>query len=311
MVFSEKGKPLGNEGYALAMRMMEKAYNTGNADGFFIRILGDNIDKRMRSIDIEHFIKWVEKQKQLIQRARKLHIHFRLASSGSVSTENVHGWKYEYDRQKYTASHNGHMQRASSDGRSDSKVYFDELFISDFSLFRKRLGMPNNIENHVKKYGGSGVFQLMGERDEYTWSLGTEAYAGVYYFGSKKILIISSKEDILYPEMNKDYVMFRWFEEHEVKHFGFGFISSIPQKIKINIGEFYWKGQSVIELEEGRLYHTKNGILVESFELEKPYSSYYEHWDKNVKTESDNEIRLPEEPSSEDVRKWLEYENRW
>jgi predicted glutamine amidotransferase len=98
------------------------SYASYNRDGFSIYTVNDNKEKVYRTLDFKSFTEFV---KHNIYNNELVHMHFRMASSGTVSLKNVHMWKLDEDedsKRYYYVSHNGTVSRYSNISYLDPKV---------------------------------------------------------------------------------------------------------------------------------------------------------------------------------------------
>lgn len=97
-------------------------YTSYNRDGFSIYTVSDNKEKVYRTLDFKSFTEFV---KHNVYNNELIHMHFRMASSGTVSLKNVHMWKLEESedsKRYYYVSHNGTVSRYSNISYLDPKL---------------------------------------------------------------------------------------------------------------------------------------------------------------------------------------------
>jgi len=86
-------------------------YMNVNRDGFSIYTVKDGKEMVYRTLDSKKFIEFI---KTNVSYNELTHMHFRLASSGSIMLKNVHMWRIEdesYDGKYYYVSHNGMVSK--------------------------------------------------------------------------------------------------------------------------------------------------------------------------------------------------------
>jgi predicted glutamine amidotransferase len=97
-------------------------YTSYNRDGFSIYMVNNNKEKVYRTLDFKSFTEFV---KHNVYNNELIHMHFRMASSGTVSLKNVHMWKLEESedsKRYYYVSHNGTVSRYSNISYLDPKL---------------------------------------------------------------------------------------------------------------------------------------------------------------------------------------------
>jgi predicted glutamine amidotransferase len=97
-------------------------YTSYNRDGFSIYMVNNNKEKVYRTLDFKSFTEFI---KQNIYNNELVHMHFRMASSGTVSLKNVHMWKIEEgddSKRCFYISHNGTVSRYSNFTYLDPKL---------------------------------------------------------------------------------------------------------------------------------------------------------------------------------------------
>lgn len=90
-----------------------------NPDGFFVARVNKN--RYIRTLD-------VKKAREFFLNSAPedtIVLHARIKSVGSVTAENIHGWKAE----GLQFCHNGTLSIKASDGRTDSETFFKDLFL--------------------------------------------------------------------------------------------------------------------------------------------------------------------------------------
>jgi len=97
-----------------------------NDDGAFL--FNSSVNQIIRTLDYAQFEKKLQNLK--IDNNTLLHMHLRKATSGSVSEQNIHGWRFE----NYICSHNGYygygyyytLNKSKLDDNSDSYEFFEK-----------------------------------------------------------------------------------------------------------------------------------------------------------------------------------------
>lgn len=160
-----------------------------NSDGFFFRLA----DFELRTTDDR---KAVEKIKQLP--LDNLMAHFRIASAGVVSEDNVHGWKIG-DWQFF---HNGSVSdyiktyaQAKEQSESDSLLFFQDLalFLQEITT-KKSKKFDRQVENIIRNIATETFF--WGRAALYYEPLDKMFLFGdfnIYTFDSSYLIISSSK----------------------------------------------------------------------------------------------------------------------
>jgi predicted glutamine amidotransferase/YHS domain-containing protein len=132
-----------------------------NRDGFSIYVADDKEEKVYRTLE---FDKFVEFTKENVKHNKLVHIHFRAASSGSISLRNVHMWKVSSNEESdeyYFISHNGFVHRFSRITYVFPNVHYWSKALSKISESK----MIKELSNGIKEELESDTLQFIKTED--------------------------------------------------------------------------------------------------------------------------------------------------
>jgi predicted glutamine amidotransferase len=132
-----------------------------NRDGFSIYVADDKEEKVYRTLE---FDKFVEFTKENVKNNKLVHIHFRAASSGSISLRNVHMWKVSSNEESgeyYFISHNGFVHRFSKITYVYPNIYYWGKTLSKISNSK----IVKELNNDIKEEADSDTLQFIKTED--------------------------------------------------------------------------------------------------------------------------------------------------
>jgi len=156
----------------------------GNEDGFFLRVARGSKDYALRTLDLAEFLEFAENF--LAQEVDFIHLHFRSASAGAISEENVHGWQFEQEGLVYTFTHFGSGAYSTLDV-SDSRFLFKML------KGKERLDL-STFKTAVEAGGRTGIYILASPKRVFVAADSSWGTLHVYWPKQTSVLILSSHE---------------------------------------------------------------------------------------------------------------------
>jgi predicted glutamine amidotransferase len=227
-------------------------YATYNRDGFSIYMVNNNKEKVYRTLDFKSFTEFV---KHNIYNSELIHIHFRMASSGTVSLKNVHMWKLEEGEESekyYYVSHNGTVSRYSNISYLNPKIV---------EWYRDVYGMKLNeiidlfkedIESDTLSFIRSEAFQkcIFGNLADLDKVLNETSFYGVMFLTNPYEVIAISYRKPMYVLISNSVLYFSNTDiEKEVskirKIFGFNFRVALSTVITNQVVVFDVKRMNV------------------------------------------------------------------
>jgi hypothetical protein len=157
VVISRKPKKTFSAGTVLEI---VKGQSYVNNDGFSAHAV--DVSGQEHVIRTLSFGEFTEKLREL-RRLKMLHVHFRAASCGAVTVENVHMFPVEVAGTVYRLSHNGHVGKFTTPGRGGCDTKSDTLMMSEDEDFVRALekliarGSPKKLIKYLKKADFYGV----------------------------------------------------------------------------------------------------------------------------------------------------------
>lgn len=267
------------------IRTVLKQKALSNNDGFFFQNGKDSI----RTLEDNKAKKAIEES--VID---NLMVHFRMASVGVVSQENVHGWKLG----EWTFFHNGGISTYNNFGtqkqeKADSLLFFEDLF-----------EFIKNGKNHKDKFVAQAI-KAMLEKSVF-WgraALYNNLTDRMYLFGDFEIYSFSSK----YLVLSSAKVNF----ETSIVHNRHGINVKFPNSILIgntsidgvgvisNFSTENWKYRNLIEVMPKKIWPTyehKDHRVKSNFLNEDNWEKIGGSWHRKVKNETPGlpPIMLPE-----------------
>ncbi len=112
-----------------------------NDDGAFL--YNSLTSEIIKTLDYDEFKKKLNNLK--IDDNTLLHMHLRKATSGSVSEQNIHGWRFE----NYICSHNGSYLNFDDDDEDYGKYYTYSKFYMDF---KKSKSIKEKLDDNSDSY---------------------------------------------------------------------------------------------------------------------------------------------------------------
>jgi predicted glutamine amidotransferase len=132
-----------------------------NRDGFSIYLVNEGEEKVYRTLDFNKYLEYI---KENVKNNKLVHIHFRAASSGSVSLRNVHMWKVssgEENGKYYFISHNGFVHRFSKITYVYPNIYYWGKTLSKISNSK----IVKELNNDIKEEADSDTLQFIKTED--------------------------------------------------------------------------------------------------------------------------------------------------
>ena len=227
-------------------------YATYNRDGFSIYTVNNNKEKVYRTLDFKAFTEFI---KHNIYNNELAHLHFRMASSGTVSLKNVHMWKLEESEESekyYYVSHNGTVSRYSNISYLDPKIV---------EWYRDVYGMKLNeiidlfkedVESDTLAFIRSEAFQkcIFGNLADLDKVLNEASFYGVMFLTNPNEVIAISYRKPMYVLISNSVLYFSNTDiENEVskirKIYGFNFRVALSTVITNQIVVFDVKRMNV------------------------------------------------------------------
>jgi len=136
-------------------------YASFNRDGFSIYLVNEGEEKVYRTLDFNKYLEYI---KENVKNNKLVHMHFRAASSGSISLRNVHMWKVSSNEESgeyYFISHNGFVHRFSRITYVYPNVYYWSKALSKISESK----MIKELSNGIKEELESDTLQFIKTED--------------------------------------------------------------------------------------------------------------------------------------------------
>jgi len=227
-----------------------------NKDGFGIRV----DDEIIRTTNNKNFLNYILSNSIAIDRARLIHVHFRLATFGLINDNNVHLWKIG----GYYCSHNGVASGYgyNKDGNADSYEFFksteDKIAKEDIKGMSKALSEINGIVFLTREDGRRIIAGSSGKPMK------------IYLF--KNNTIVLANQDIKFSNKAVIPVVKRY------NILGFELKREDDKQVSANIPKLIAEGEqsdfiSLIDLEEMKT------VAKENVALRYNYSYYKKYWD--------------------------------
>jgi len=208
MLVKRLGKP--NEGIEKKIRDILKTKMKGNQHGFFLK----NHGGEMRTLD-------EKKAEQVVEEMDldSVMTHFRWASAGAISEDNVHGWEHN----GWQIVHNGTISSYATGGRSqvetDSLLFFNDLML-----------MLNDIKPQKTKKVCRTIQKLCTEVDfSGRCALYNAKADKMYLFGDFKTYLYDNQYVIV-----SSMELYSWGES-TISKGGFKFVSNSDPIAKVSI----------------------------------------------------------------------------
>jgi len=201
-----------------------------NRDGFSVYFVNNKEEKTYRTLDFEKFVEFL---KDNVKNPQLLHMHFRAASSGTVSIKNVHMWRVENGdngSEYFFISHNGFVHKFSRvcyvlpniyywsraitiTSKTKVKKELEEIVEKDIDSdtlqfirtedFRNALFRDLNLFNEVlEKYSFWGVLFATNKKRVVAISYGKPMHIilsnSILYFSNEDITSLVSKKKKIY-----------------------------------------------------------------------------------------------------------------
>jgi len=140
-------------------------YARYNRDGFSVYLVDNKEEKTYRTLDFEKFVEFL---KDNVKNPQLLHMHFRAASSGSISLKNVHMWRVESDSDNsdyYYVSHNGFVHKFSRVYYIPPNIYYWDRMLSAIPKAKLAKNVKEELEEITKEEIDSDTLQFIRTDD--------------------------------------------------------------------------------------------------------------------------------------------------
>jgi len=140
-------------------------YARYNRDGFSVYLVDNKEEKTYRTLDFEKFVEFL---KDNVKSPQLLHMHFRAASSGTISLKNVHMWKVESNDESneyYYVSHNGFVHKFSRFTYVSPNIYYWGRMLSTVSKNKIAKMINKELEEITKEEIESDTLQFIKTED--------------------------------------------------------------------------------------------------------------------------------------------------
>jgi len=201
-----------------------------NHDGFSIYTVKNGKEMVYRTLDAKKFVEYI---KENVSYNELVHMHFRLASSGTVSLKNVHMWKLEdedYTKSYYYVSHNGTVSKYSNFTYLDPKYafWFDEIPVDYAKKFIKEI--DEDIESDTLSFIKSEDFNdiVFNDVTQIESVLEKSGFYGVMFLTNPNEVIAISYRKPMYVIISNSVLYFsntniKEYVSKTKKIFGFNF----------------------------------------------------------------------------------------
>jgi hypothetical protein len=228
IVYSRDG--IGEVGYTIVANSLTEAMK--NPDGFGIRI----DDEVFKTLDRWELVKKIVREREKIERAKLVHLHYRSATSGAVNHDNIHLWEIG----GYIASHNGTAFRYNYKDNNKTDSYNFLKSIEDLIIREDLKGIADRLDETW------GVF-LLSKKDKILLAAVDKALK-IYLFDD--VLVFSSDTVNLAPEVHITC------ETIQKKLFGWTFAREKKMRLKLKMPKETLKTTeedfvSLLDLETG------------------------------------------------------------
>jgi predicted glutamine amidotransferase len=136
-----------------------------NRDGFSIYLVDGNEEKIYRTLDFEKFVEFI---KENVKRPQLLHMHFRAASSGSISLRNVHMWRVSSNSDEnnyYYVSHNGFVYKFARIYYTPPNIYYWGSVIPAVAKTKSAKKIKEELEEIIEEENDSDTLQFIKTED--------------------------------------------------------------------------------------------------------------------------------------------------
>lgn len=206
-----------------------------NSHGYSAHVIAEDGGERViRTLDKEEF----KKALLGIGVARMMHLHFRLASSGSISLGNVHMWDVRVNDEIYRFSHNGFVSRFSSFHRYYGDVYVAAIDSVDSKSDSRQMAEDQGFAAAVSK-------ALAGDIDSFYRYLESVYFYGVGFLTNARRAIGFSR--------NKQMQLYLYdglfiMANEEI---GFGYMMWSNMLFNVSVPSRSFSGYISINIEDG------------------------------------------------------------
>jgi predicted glutamine amidotransferase len=136
-----------------------------NRDGFSVYLVDNKEEKTYRTLDFDKFVEFL---KDNVKNPQLLHMHFRAASSGTVSIKNVHMWKVSYDDNEnnyYYVSHNGFVHKFNRITYIPPNVYYWNRALLNIHKTKLTKKVEEELDKIIKEDVDSDTLQFIRTDD--------------------------------------------------------------------------------------------------------------------------------------------------
>jgi predicted glutamine amidotransferase len=136
-----------------------------NRDGFSVYLVDRNEEKIYRTLDFEKFVEFI---KENVKSPQLLHMHFRAASSGSISLRNVHMWRVSSNSDEnnyYYVSHNGFVHKFARIYYTPPNIYYWGSVIPKIAKTKSAKKIKEELEEIIREENDSDTLQFIKTED--------------------------------------------------------------------------------------------------------------------------------------------------
>jgi hypothetical protein len=122
-------------------------------------------EKVYRTLDFNKFLEYL---KENVKNNEIVHMHFRAASSGTISLKNVHMWKVSYDDNEnnyYYVSHNGFVYKFNRITYIPPNVYYWNRALLNIHKTKSTKKVEEELEEIIKEDVDSDTLQFIRTDD--------------------------------------------------------------------------------------------------------------------------------------------------
>jgi predicted glutamine amidotransferase len=269
-------------------------YARYNRDGFSVYLVDNKEEKTYRTLDFEKFVEFL---KDNVKNPQLLHMHFRAASSGTVSIKNVHMWRVENgdnDSEYFFVSHNGFVHKFSRVCYVPPNIYYWSrvIPITSKTKVKKELEeiVEKDIDSDTLQFIRTEDFRNALFRDLNLFNEVLEKYSfwGVLFATNRKRIVAISYGKPMHIILSNSVL---YFSNEDItssvarkkKIFGFDFTDALHTTYEDAVIVFNLEKMNVekiIKLERKVYYYVKNKKIEEIDEetlksLDEAYWWYY------------------------------------
>jgi WD40 repeat protein len=260
-----------------------------------VYLVDNKEEKTYRTLDFEKFVEFL---KDNVKNPQLLHMHFRAASSGTISLKNVHMWKVESNTKSneyYYVSHNGFVYKFSRSICVSPNIYYWDRVLSTVSTTKLTKKVKEELEKIIKEDAESDTLQfiktedfrktLFEELNAFNEILQKNGFWGVLFATNPKRVIAVSYGKPLHIVLSNSIL---YFSNEDItslvskkkKIYGFDFIDALHTTCEDAVVVFDLETMSVektIKLER-KVYYYVSSNKKEKFDEETMKHIDETHW---------------------------------